>query len=210
MLPVFAGCDVITGGPNPPTIPQTATINGNSTVTVKSGNGLELILALSPAAIKAGDEITISAGEWNSLSTANNVTTDKNWLVTGLTMGPCGTLNYPMGVAVYSGYLTESDIAAAVPLQLYDPKAIFHCPMILSGIDAYYFQPFSSAADVYGSCDPNPCFKDFAVSGNLTCSGYWLNGTRPGFIDFTPGTYTVAGGDEWGSLVVTHFVVLGK
>lgn len=210
LLFLATACEAIPGGPNTLSSSQTTNINGNTLVTAKPVNGLALFLALSSDTIKAGDNITITAGEWNTLSASNNVTTAGNWPAAGLIMGPCGTLNYPMGAAIYSGYLTEADIASAIPLVLYDPNAVYHCPMILSGIDAYFFQPFSDNADVYGSCEPNPCFTGFTVSGNLTFTGYWLNGTPPGFIDFTPGMYTVSCGDEWGSLAVTHFVVLGE
>ena len=131
-----------------------------------------------------------------------------NWPVVGLIMGPCGTLNYPMGVALYAGYLTESDISSATPLRLYDPKALYHCPMILSSISSYLFQPNSDNADVYGSCDPNPCFTGFEISAALSLKGYWTDGESSVFNNFTPGTYTMVGGDEWGSLAVAHFIVL--
>jgi hypothetical protein len=48
----------------------------------------------------------------------------------------------------------------------------------------------------------------------VTAGGYWTDnypldytGVNATFSNFQPGIYTVAGGDEWGQLVVLHFIV---
>lgn len=93
---------------------------------------------------------------------------------------------------------------------LYDPGAVYHCPMILSRITAYEFQPASDIAAVYGSCEPNPCWANWPVSTNVTAKGYWTAGAESEFRDFAPGVYSVIGGDERGALALLHFTVSGE
>ena len=40
----------------------------------------------------------------------------KKWPLQGLSLGPCGTLNYPFGVAIFAGYYTSANISTATPL----------------------------------------------------------------------------------------------
>lgn len=177
-----------------------------SSTTSKSVNGLSLSLSLNSTTFQPGQEVAVVLDEQNMLATVNDVSTSNSWPLSGLILGPCGTLNYPIGIAIFQGYYTSSNVSSATPLQLYKP-GIYHCPMILSGINAYAFQPLSDSASVIGSCEPNPCFTDFKVSSEVTVTGYWSNGQESILGNFTPGVYTVVGGDEWGSLAVLHFIV---
>jgi phenolic acid decarboxylase len=79
-------------------------------------------------------------------------------------------------------------------------------------VNAYVFQPSSDIASVFyfDSFDPNPDLIDFKISSGITVTGYWLNGQETTPHNFTPGVYTVVGGDEWGALAVLHFVVQGN
>lgn len=107
-------------------------------------------------------------------------------------------------MAIFQGYYNSSNITSAKSLQLYDPKAVFNCPMILSGITSYAFEPLSDTAAIFGSCDPNPCLSE-ALDPGVTASGYWINGKEQGF----SGVYTVVVGDEWGALIILYFIVQG-
>lgn len=180
-----------------------------SSTTSESVNGLLLSLSLNATTFQPGQEILVVIDEQNTLATVNNVSTSNSWPLKGLSLGPCGTLNYPIGVAIFQGYYTSSNVSSATPLQLYKPGT-YHCPMILSEINAYAFQPSSDIASAYGSCDPNPCLTDFEISSEITVTGYWLNGQEAAPSNFTPGVYTVVAGDEWGALAVLHFVVQGN
>jgi hypothetical protein len=113
-----------------------------------------------------------------------------------------------MGVAIYAGYYTGDDIYTATPLHLYDPNAVYHCPMILSRIDSYVFRPSSNTADVFGSCESGPCLEDFKVGETFSYAGFWTDSADAQFTNFLPGIYTVACGDEWGTLAIIHFLVL--
>ena len=174
----------------------------------KSVNGLSLSLTLNSTTFQLGQEISVIIDEQNTLATVNNVSTSNGWPLRGLSVGPCGTLNYPIGVAIFQGYYTPSNVSSATLLQLYKP-GIYHCPMILADINSYAFQPSSDIASVFGSCDPNPCLSDFKISSEITVTGYWVNGQGAAPSNFTPGVYTVVAGDEWGTITVLHFVVQG-
>ena len=205
---LLAGCNLINGASNS-TESFSITVNSSaSIVTAKPVNGLELYLELNSATFNPGQTVMVTAGEWNTRTMLNEVAAGGRWPVQGLAMGPCGTLNYPMGVALYAGYYTEDNIYSATPLRLYDPKALYHCPMILSSISSYNFQPSSYNADVYGSCEPNPCIANFNVSGTIAYTGFWLDDQDSTFSNFVPGIYTAACGDEWGTLILIHFLVL--
>ncbi len=171
----------------------------------KSVNGLSLSLSLNSTTLQPGQEIVVTIDEQNTLTAVNYVPASDNWPLKGLTLGPCGTLNYPIGVAIFQGYYTCSNILSGTPLQLYKP-VVYSCPSILSRIDAYAFQPSSDNASVFGSCDPNPCFS-YNMTSKVSATGYWTNAHESAPNNFEPGDYTVAGGDEWGTLVVLHFIV---
>src|SRR2546428_5574763 len=132
----------------------------SSSTTVKSVDGLTLSLLLNSTRIRPGQGISITVQEENTLSTVNNVSASTHWPLQGLSLGPCGPLNFPVGVAIIQGYYTSSSVSAGQPLVLYQPAAYFVCPEILSGIGAYVFQPSSDRAGVVGSCTPEPCFTE--------------------------------------------------
>ncbi|MGA2572976.1 MAG: hypothetical protein ABSF36_02060 [Candidatus Methanomethylicaceae archaeon] len=90
-------------------------------------------------------------------------------------------------------------------LKLYQPGT-YMCPDILLDIISYTFQPISDMASVNA---PYPNFNLSMVS-SVTASGYWTGGLlgHTEFSNFSSGIYTVAGGDEWGQLILLHFVVI--
>jgi hypothetical protein len=45
------------------------------------------------------------------------------------------------------------------------------------------------------------------MNAEVQTNGYWMASQNLNEYNFTPGVYTVVGGDEWGSLVVLHFTV---
>lgn len=171
--------------------------------------GIRLDLSINSTSLKPGDKITITISENNLRLVPNEVRAASDWKLQGLSLGPCGTVNHPIGFAILKGNYTKDNISIGHPLQLYQP-GVFHCPMILSGIDSYAFDPASNLANVVGSCTPNPCFK-LQIEDQALVAGSWSE-TLPfpgqaSFHQFTPGVYTVAGGDEWGDLLVLNFTV---
>src|SRR2546422_3678057 len=139
--------------------PPPASYFEDSSTTVKSVDGLALSLLLNSTRIRPGQGISITVQEKNTLSTVNNVSTSAHWPLSGLSVGPCGPLNYPVGVAIFQGYYTSTSVSSRRPLGLYLPGE-YSCPAGLSGISAYVFQPSSDRAGIVGSCTPEPCLTE--------------------------------------------------
>jgi hypothetical protein len=175
--------------------------------TVISKYGLSLTLSLNSTTYHPGEQISVTIDEKNILAVENNIHAADEWPVQGLNLGPCGMLNYPFGISILKGYYDIKSVAAITPLQLFDPNAVYHCPMILAGIISYDFQPGSDVAAIYTSYD---YFTPLSINmtAKVASSGFWT-GSRPNatFSNFTPGIYTVVGGDEWGALVILHFTI---
>jgi hypothetical protein len=145
----------------------------------------------------------ITVDEYNTLAAPNNATVGRAWPVTGLSLGSCGTEVYPFGVALYRGLYTAENASSAQPLKIFPTVP---CPMLIRYIVGYLFQPSSDLAVVLPS---GPNATATSMSANLTVTGE--NAGGPGAAtSSTPlgsGTYTVAAGDEWGSLVLVHVTV---
>lgn len=149
--------------------------------------------------------VWIKVDEYNTLATANNVSKASDWALAGLSLGACGTEGYslyPYGVALYNGVYTAGNISKAVPLQIFPAVP---CPLLLRLITAYLFQPLSDMAVVLPS-GPNATATQ--MSANVTATTQYPEGAvQSSESPLRPGTYTVAAGDEWGSVVVAHFTV---
>src|SRR6266567_9248374 len=166
-----------------------------------SALGIRLDLSVNSTSLKPGDKIAITIRERNLRLVPNEVRAASAWKLQGLSLGPCGTVNRPIGFAIFKGNYTRENLSAKHPLQLYQPGAYF-CPMILSRINSYVFEPLSNLADVEG-------FK-LQIEDQTQVAGAWCEPILPfpglaTFHPFSPGVYTVVGGDEWGDLIVLHF-----
>lgn len=186
----------------------TATSAGSTSTSAKSpATGLELSLSLNGSSVSDGGDINATVVEVNTLTTTDNVSASRDWPIGSLAVGPCGQLNSPVGIAVLSGNYDAANVSSGVALQIYNP-AVYACPVVLSGIDGFLFQPSSDNATVYGSCGSGACFNETA-SATLSVTGYWTGGPST-FTNFPSGVYTVVAGDEWGGLAILHFMVTGS
>src|SRR6267378_2827060 len=177
--------------------PYTAVSESNPTL------GIRLDLSVNSTSLRQGDKLIVTLSEHNLRLLPNEVKAASNWKHPELSLGPCGTVNFPIGFAIFQGGYAKDTIYAGKSLQLYNP-GVYNCPMILSRIDWYAFDPSSSHTNVVGSCEPNPCLE-LRVEDQVQIAGSW--GDTPFFLgestfhQFSPGVYTVAGGDEWGNLL---------
>ncbi|MGD0651943.1 MAG: hypothetical protein ABSA97_12545 [Verrucomicrobiia bacterium] len=64
----------------------------------------------------------------------------------------------------------------------------------------------SDTATILPGTGEIPIATGISVSGTYYTPGGQPNGLTP----FTPGTYTVAAGDEWGNLAFAYFVVVAS
>lgn len=192
-----------------------------SVYAVNSTNNLNLSMNISSLSILPGQSISVFIDESNTLNTTNTVNGSDNWKLY-LAIGPCGPLNQPDGVAFFKGYYTASNISSATSLVIYRPGT-YNCPLIVS-IACYAFPPSSDNATAFweqsGGTLRNGTtvwsiapFGTWSQSAEITVSGYWTDspfdvlGTSATLHNLEPGVYTVAGGDEWGQLVILHFEV---
>jgi hypothetical protein len=196
-----------------PTVTYTSITLDQYSSTVISSYGLSLTLSLNSTTYHPGEQISITIDEKNTLARENNIRGADRWPVQGLTLSPCGTLYYPFGISILQGYYDAKGAVAIAPLQLFDPNAIYHCPAILAAV--YYdfvFQPGSNVVAIYTSYDHfTPLSMNMTTT--ITSAGFWTipyithGHTLWIFSNFTPGIYTVVGGDEWGALVILHFSI---
>ena len=181
-------------------IPGTTVTTYNGPAVTASGtslNGLMLTLSIDSPSIRAGGSVTINVTEFNTNGTPLNVTASRNWTVQGLRMSACYSSVYPFGVAVYQGRYTMENVSAAKPLNLYPLQP---CPLLLRYISGYYFQANSDLATVLpGTGKPLPMAAGVVAAGNYTSGNLRTS--------LAPGQYTVAAGDEWGSVLLLHFSV---
>jgi hypothetical protein len=201
---VVASVFVVERGVSTSTETSTSSPNSTSTGTPPSLNGLKLALTLNSSTISSGQGIAATVEDLNTMTTPLNISAAADWPIGGLSTGPCGSLNYPIGIAVLKGNYELANVSSVNALQIYQPGP-YACPMILSDIEGFYFQPSSDNATVLGSCQPEAsgCFSE-TVNSTVTFSGYYSGTT---FTPFPAGTYTVVAGDEWGDIVVLHFLV---
>jgi hypothetical protein len=172
-----------------------------SVSTTNESLGLSLSVALSATYLQPGQGISITISEANTLNILNTVNVGTEWQFSPLSDSPCGVGSYPMGLAICQGYYTASNISTAEALNVY-AYGMYACPMLYPLIYSYTFQPMSNMASI------NPSGGFFMpMNSALAANGYW-GMTAKDFHSFSPGIYTVAGGDEWGQLALLHFVVV--
>jgi hypothetical protein len=178
--------------------------------TTNSTTGLGLSALLNNATFSSGETITINVSESNTLNRTNSVQSEKDWALIGLSLGGCGSLNYPFGIGVYSGYYDSGNLTLLSnqsSLQFYPPGP-YPCPMILV-VGSYLFQPLSNNATL--GTAPNGPGGTIPMESVVSVNGTWIKSSGSGFNStyhpFAPGVYTVVAGDEWGDTVFVHFTV---
>jgi hypothetical protein len=167
-------------------------------------SGLELSLTLNTTNVSAGHGLIATVDATNAKDAPANVSAAADWPVQGLAVSTCGSLNYPVGLAVLKGNYDLSNVTSGKALQIYQP-GLSSCPMILAGIEGFVFQASSDNATLYGSCQPGggACLNE-RINSSVSVAGYWSGSV---FKSFPIGIYTVVAGDEWGGLAILHFAV---
>jgi hypothetical protein len=211
LIGIFASTAGCKNASNPAmTSPTTVEFGGVNSTSSKSTSGLNLSLALDSTIYQPGQPVSIIVDEINTLLKPNKVSASEKWPVAGLSVEPCGTLNYPFGMVVFKGNYTSAGISSAIPLDLYGPYAKHSCPRILGSIASYVFQPSSDIADIFQTSESDAAITQMKMNSDVEPipTGYWVrNDTNIYFTDFIPGVYTVVAGDEWGTMVIRHFTV---
>ena len=185
-----------------PVAPGTGSSLSSSSSFSPTAFGLELHLSLNATSIASGQSVSLTVWMYNPSPYQTEAAYSGKWAVQGMGVGPCGPVNYPMGFVIMKGNLSLAQVKDGAPLQLYGP-GIIACPMILLYVEGYIFPSHNSFATIVGSCSPSECMAS-NMSASSTFSGDY---SLLGFQSFSPGLYTVVGGDEWGGLTLLHFAV---
>ena len=163
-------------------------------------NGLKLRVSVNTTNLNSGEALQISLSEYNTLATTNDVSSEKNWGVDGLTLGACPNVYVqPFGVAVFQGRYTAQNISQATSLDIFAPV---DCPMYIRLITGYIFLPDSINAAVMPVCYLTPATP---MSANITVNGIYTRGNQ--LNPLIPGVYTIVAGDEWGNLEFLYIKV---
>jgi len=189
--------------------------------------GLNFSMTLNTMVLDSGETISITLDEWNLLDSFNNVTASNNWTYSDFQGYACSVSspalpNMPFGIAIIQGYYSEANLTDATSLPLFSPPgADYFCAAVEYPPSEFDFYPLSN--NVIEQSPNNelgnntPIITNEVATQTLNFSGYLApyngNGTTQTInfttrtIYFTPGVYTVVGGDEWGQLVILHFEV---
>lgn len=163
----------------------------------------------------------VTMSETNTFFSTNNVTS--SWWATNHTSiplplpggEPFPTDLYltPMALAIYSGYYVPDNVSSAQALVTI-PRVTASLPL---SVGYFVFQPLSDNATAFEYWQPsgNKTWEPYGdnwtapVAGSFSLQGTYLDYNYPPsqVQKFAPGFYTIAGGDEWGQLVLLYFVV---
>jgi hypothetical protein len=176
-------------------------ITESFTLTNQSVGGLLVRLELNDSRVTSGATVGINASDYNPSPMGLNLSKESNWALDGLSTGGCPSLYYPFGIALFQGRYTSANVSQAVPFRIFP---VVPCPNIVRYIIGYQFRPLSDIAIVLPGTGEVPMATGVSVSGTYYAPGSQLNGLAP----FSPGTYTVVAGDEWGNLAFAYFVVV--
>ena len=189
----------------PTTTTTTTTISTSTTLITStqagSFQGLLVRLELNGSRMTSGAALEVTVSDYNPSSVALNISKESGWAVKGLATGRCPSLDLPVGIAVFQGRYTSANVSQATPLRIF-PMVI--CPDVIRYITGYLFQPMSDNATILPGSGETPMMAEVSVSGTFGTTVNRSNQLTP----FSPGTYTVVAGDEWGNLVFAYFVLV--
>jgi hypothetical protein len=185
---------------------RSTTSNQQGNAETGSKDALVLGAGANASVVSSGQALSIRIWERNTLDSENNVSSAKEWLVEGLSLGPCENFNMPFGIKIMAGYYTESsaNLSSASSIQYFQP-GFYACPALFN-VGWYLFSPLSTNATLGGFCTPEPCGISWAMNGTVTISGEYVGGSTTR-TPLTPGLYTIVVGDEWGAYVFLYFSV---
>ena len=190
-----------------------STANDTFAETTNSSLALKLELSINSSRIQSGQAVNISVSLFNTLSRINNVTGASGWAIPVLQnfsgdFFPCPAWE---SVLVSSGYYTQANISSSIPMNV-SISSPSYCPNL--DFRNYVFQPNSSQAAAYGVFENSSgiTYNTALTSSNVITGFVSLYESNSGNITisstpFSDGAYTIAAGDEWGQMVLLHFVV---
>jgi len=187
--------------------------------------GLELSLSVNSTQLKPNGTISLNVTEFNSLPLALNISSSAHWPLNGL-WWECGLYYFPDGITLFRGYYGLNNLSTASALDFWGDIL---CPVewvgngtspgivgVLQNVTSYSFMPNSYNASYSGYYIPNS--GPLAIIGTFLpvriVAGTAISAVTTTFPSLTnslgstaPSVYTLVAGDEWGDLVLLHFLV---
>jgi hypothetical protein len=185
---------------------HTATPTGAIVTATMISSGLNLVLMLNATHFMAGQAVNATADVRNPSPNVSDVSQAWVWPIPSLedwmsNLGGCPSF---LSTQFYSGHYTISNISVATPLQISNPGRVVPCGPPRDG-GFFRFQPlsdkvaFSPPSSYTGPGQP--------VTMSVEANGYYPSNQSSNFALFSPGSYTVAAGDEWGNVTIAYFSV---
>jgi hypothetical protein len=190
---------------------------GLSASTTNESLGLTFNMAINTTLLQSGEAISITLNETNALPHFNNITASDNWLYSGFPEQICSDSpsfrNLPFALAIVHGYYSKPDLNGTTSLLILYPLGLpgtVFCVFTGGPPSEYDFYPSSNVAIARNATFDHDLNE--SISTSMSFSGYYNSSQwfSTETINFPPGVYTVIGGDEWGQLVLLHFVVQGS
>ncbi len=177
---------------NPPNVPAE---------TSDPSDALKLNLSTSSQVIQPGQPIGITISVNNTLSKQITLSDENSWKLDNLSVNPCTSA--PYGIAIFDGFYTAHNMTEGRALSIFNDDAL--CPFYNKTTQGYVFEP-SSGHVTLNNCaaTQSDCSSGFDMGVKLSLGGVWKYGQIQ---SFSPGLYTIVGGDEWGHVSIEHFVV---
>ena len=174
-----------------------------SSSSIMGTNALRFTISENATSAPQDGALKITMSEFNTLDRSSVVPAAKNWsLPSILDWWPCSGFDpAPMYFAIFKGYLSISNVTQATPLPLFPQGFMTSCPN--RSVSSFDFRPNSSLVNSVPLVSSNVVRGYYSSSTTET----YTNGTQPAVIPFSQGIYTIAAGDEWGSLRLIYFVV---
>lgn len=184
----------------------------NNANTTNSTLGLSLALSVNSTVIHQFQTIKVSISIFNVLPRTNNVSGASDWKMNVSDNRALGLSCFaPANFVIFQGYYEESNLSTAdtsTPLNIYDASSstsqVFGICLTPHN---YVFQPLSAVANVssisVGSYELMNTTSSSSVLGICTMS----QNSEGSCTTFLPnGIYTIVAYDEWGQIVLLHFV----
>ncbi len=168
-------------------------------------------MSLNSHSIRSGQNIVVKVSEYNALFRTNTVSSADSWRFEEMGWN-CDRAGRPVGFSIFRGVLSIDNISGSRPLDLGWGRLSFSCGEgWFLDVTSYSFQRFSSTATVTVPKGALSLASGEPMQWSNPASGYWTFPDHPfrsgTYHAFEAGVYTVAGGDEWGRIILEDFTV---
>jgi len=203
------------------------------TTTVQTFNyklGLNFSLTVNSTTVQSNEAINVALNVTNVKSVQNQLNASDSWAISGLST-PCDfgyyDVSVPIGIGFFSGDYGLNNISTATPISVWG--AATECPVDFAGnatsalgpwlkITSYsllpdtdngtesgYYRSYQTRNVTLGTFPAALIFQTNVYATNST-SDYRYNS----LLSSSAANYTIAAGDEWGQIVLLHFVVISS